>query len=74
METGSQKETNSDGEDKVKGWGLIVYGGMMMLGGGMLAMNRPGFIVVAAIGSIAFVIGLVALSRRFRQHLRVDKK
>jgi len=76
----SRKIVASYGEMKVKGYGLFVYGGMMMLGGGMLALGHPVFILVAAPGLLAFLLGLHTLVQRARRkraarrHVRNDKR
>ena len=74
MGTRSRKGAASDGEQKVKGYGLLVYGGMMALGGGILAGERPVFLLVAALGACAFIFGLLTVIRRGRQRLRDDER
>jgi len=64
METRSRQQASSDSEQKLKGYGLLFYGGMTALCGGILAESRPAFILVVAPGFIAFVIGLLTLVQR----------
>jgi hypothetical protein len=69
----SREVIQPDGEKSVKGYGLFVYGGMMALAGGILAESRPAFLALAALGSVAFIIGshtLLQRARIARQRLR----
>ena len=59
-----RKSIESDGEVKVKGYGLLVYGLMTMAAGGMLAEAHPVFILVAASGLFAFIFGVRTLAQR----------
>ena len=67
-----------DGRMRVKGYGLLVYSGMVMVSGGMLAERSPLFIVVAVLGFVGFICGLwtmvkrVSLARAARRRLRSD--
>ena len=53
----------SDGEKKVKGVGLFVYGAMM-LATGIVSERRPAFILLAVLGLIALFVGLHTLVQR----------
>lgn len=74
MDTRARQQISSDSERKVKGYGLLFYGGMIALCGGILAEGRPAFFLVVAPGLIAFVIGLLTLIRRAGEHRRRDER
>jgi len=75
MGTQSRIEVQLNGEQKVKAYGLIVYGAMTTLAGGVLAERRHAFILVAALGLIALIIGLITLARRTASdHLRKNMR
>jgi hypothetical protein len=62
----SRKNLQPGGGEKLKGYGLVVYGAMM-IGGGMLAKGHPAFIVVAVFGVVAFILGVRSLVRHAQQ-------
>jgi len=67
MEYRSRKVVEPDDDQKIKAWGLTVYGGMLTMAGGILAGERPAFILVAVLGFVAFIAGVRTMIQRSRR-------